>query len=198
MKAKDFRRIANEKANAQITNTVIVYLLFFALMGISTPTGIGAFILAGPATLGLTIFIIKLSKREKAEIEDVFKGFNNFVPALVLWILQQLFVFLWSLLFLIPGIIKHYAYALAFFLLEEKKELDPSEALRQSEAMMRGHKWRLFCLDVSYLGWIILSILTAGILFLWVKPKMDLAHYEFFLDLRERRKVEVVDIKEIR
>lgn len=198
MKAKDFRRIANEKVNAQITNSVIVYLLFFALMGISTPTGIGAFILAGPATLGLTIFIIKVSKREKAEIEDTFKGFNTFVPALVLWILQQIFVFLWSLLFIFPGIVKHYAYSMAFFLLEEDKALDPSEALNRSQTMMKGHKWRLFCLDISYIGWLFLCALTFGILFLWVKPKMDLAHYEFFLDLRDRRHTEVVDIKEIR
>jgi uncharacterized membrane protein len=63
---------------------------------------------------------------------------------------------------------------------------------------MQGHKWRLFCLEVSYIGWFILSALTFGVLLLWVMPKYEVAHYEFFKDLKEQRHVEVVDIKEIR
>jgi uncharacterized membrane protein len=198
MKARDFRRIANEKVNAQITNSIIIYLIFFLITSVAMPTVVGELVLMGPLTLGLVKYASMISKGEKVEIEVLFKGIENFVQAMLVWILKTVFTFLWSLLFLIPGLVKHYAYSMSMYLLEEDPKLDPMVAIQRSQDMMQGHKWRLFCLELSYLGWFILSAFTFGILLLWVMPKFEVARYEFYLDLKQQRHVEVVDIKEIR
>ena len=197
-KAKEYRQRADTKLTPNITNAVVIYLVFFAILSLASGTAIGGLILAGPLTLGLVKFAKATSNGEKPEIDIMFKGIEQFVPALIVWVLKQLFIFLWSLLFFIPGVIKHYGYSLAMYLLEEDPSIEPMSALKKSEELMRGHKWRLFCLDFSYIGWIILSMLTFGILFLWVKPKMDLAHYEFYRDIRELRHMEVIDIADIK
>ena len=198
MTAKEYRQRAEEKINPVITNAVIIYLIFFVLMGAVTGTFVGALILSGPLYLGIIKFLKATSNKDKVEFDILFKGFENFVPAMILWLLQSVFVFLWSLLLFIPGVIKAFAYSMAMFILEEDPTMDPMLVLKKSEDMMKGHKWELFCLFFSYIGWIILSMLTFGILFLWVKPKMDMAHYEFYLDLKSGRRSEVADIREIR
>lgn len=95
-----------------------------------------------------------------------------------------LFTFLWSLLFVIPGIIKAYAYAMTVFIAEENPELAPREAMAKSEEMMKGHKWELFVLDLSFIGWWLLCILTAGLLMLMVMPYMNTAHAHFYRMLK--------------
>ncbi|MFA5236062.1 MAG: DUF975 family protein [Bacilli bacterium] len=198
MTASDFRRVASEKVNAQMTNSIIIYLIFFVITSFALGTVVGEFVLMGPLTLGLVKYAKMISKGEKVEIEVLFKGIENFVAAMIVWIIKTVFTFLWSLLFVIPGLVKHYAYSMSMYLLEETPTLDPLEAIKRSQDMMQGHKWRLFCLEISYIGWFILSAFTFGILLLWVMPKFEVAHYEFFLDLKQQRHVEVVDIKEIR
>ncbi len=198
MNASDFRRVANEKVNAQMTNSIIIYLVFLVISSFALGTVVGEFVLMGPLTLGLVKFAKAISKGEKVEVDVLFKGIDNFVSAMIVWILKTVFTFLWALLFLIPGLVKHYAYSMSMYLLEEEPQLDPLEALKRSQALMQGHKWRLFCLEVSYIGWFILSALTFGVLLLWVMPKYEVAHYEFFKDLKDQRHVEVVDIKAIR
>jgi len=198
MTSKDYRRRAEEKINPFITNAVIIYLIFFVIMSAVSGTFIGALILSGPLSLGLIKFIKATYNKEKADLGILFKGFENFVQAMVLWLLKSVFVFLWSLLLFVPGVIKAFAYSMSMYILEEDPTMDPMLVLKKSADMMKGHKWALFCLYFSYIGWIILSILTFGILFLWVKPKMDMAHYEFYLDLKTGRRSEVADIREIR
>lgn len=84
--------------------------------------------------------------------------------------MQYIFVFLWSLLFIIPGIIAGYRYRFALYNLCENPEMGVMEALNMSKAQTRGHKWELFVLDLSFLGWIILCGLTLGILSIWIMP----------------------------
>jgi len=198
MTSSEFRNIADEKMSSYTTNTVLVYLLYVAILGMASGTFIGSFIIAGPLTLGLVMFLAGVSNKENPPLETLFKGFENFVNAMVVFLLQEIFVFLWSLLLIIPGIIMGYAYSMSFFILKENPTIDPMQALRKSQDMMRGHKWRLFCLHFSYIGWIILCFLTFGILFLWVGPKMMLATYEFYLNLKKTANVEEVPFKELR
>ena len=84
--------------------------------------------------------------------------------------LVWLFTLLWSLLFIIPGIVKAFAYAMTPYILEEKPELTANQAINRSVAMMKGHKFDLFYLLLSFIGWFILALLTAGIGFLWLSP----------------------------
>ncbi|MBR4775400.1 MAG: DUF975 family protein [Bacteroidales bacterium] len=100
----------------------------------------------------------------------------------MLW--MNILIFLWSLLFFIPGIIKSFSYAMTPFILEENPEMGAVEAIHRSRMMMRGHKFDLFWLELSFIGWIILGILTAGIGLLWIIPYMQTAIAAFYEEVK--------------
>ena len=188
MKARDFRA----KAWAACKGNWGVAILSIIIVGIITgicgviPTvgSLISLVITGPLTLGLVVVFSKLIKGEKAEIANVFDGFKNFVNSFLLYILNSIFTFLWSLLFVIPGIVMSYAYSMSYYILKDNPELSANEARKQSIEMMRGNKWRLFCLDFSFIGWALLSILTFGILMLWVSPVMEASHAAFYESLK--------------
>lgn len=95
-----------------------------------------------------------------------------------------LFIVLWSFLLIIPGIIAAYGYSLIFFILADEPSIGISEALKKSKAMMRGYKWKYFCLSFRFFGWVILSILSCGIGFLWLAPYMQVSFAKFYEDLK--------------
>ena len=98
--------------------------------------------------------------------------------------LMYLFVFLWTLLLIIPGIIKCFSYAMTPFILEENPELSANEAIDRSRAMMKGHKFDLFWLFLSFIGWIILAAIPFGIGFLWLTPYMETSVAAFYEDVK--------------
>lgn len=148
---------------------------------------IAIFIVGGAVELGMNKFFIKQAYGQKAEIRDEFSCFSNFGKALGLRIVTGVFVGLWSLLFVIPGIIAAYRYSMAFYIMAENPNIGVMEAIEQSKAMMAGHKWRLFCLDISFIGWVILSSFTMGIGYLFLTPYMRAAQAHFYLDLKTRQ-----------
>jgi len=99
-------------------------------------------------------------------------------------LLRQIFIWLWSLLLIIPGIIKSFSYALTPYILEEQPELSANDAIDRSRAMMRGHKFDLFWLYLSFLGWAILCVFTMGIGFLWLIPYVQSSEVAFYEDVK--------------
>ena len=101
-------------------------------------------------------------------------------------LLRDVFVFLWSLLFIIPGIVMSYAYSMADYIIYENPNLSPSRALQMSKAMTQGHKGDLFIFDLSFFGWMLLSGLTCGILgIVYVNPYMYTAHAGLYDALKD-------------
>ena len=100
----------------------------------------------------------------------------------MLW--MNILIFLWSLLLVIPGIIKGFSYAMTPFILEENPELTASEAIHRSRMMMRGHKFDLFWLFLGFLGWFILCLFTFGIGFFWLAPYMETAEAAFYEEVK--------------
>ena len=98
--------------------------------------------------------------------------------------LMELKTFLWTLLLIVPGIIKSFAYAMTPFILVDHPEYSASEAIKESERLMQGHKFDLFWLYLSFIGWIILSIVTCGIGFFWLMPYLTSAQADFYNDLK--------------
>ena len=98
--------------------------------------------------------------------------------------LMEVFIFLWSLLLLIPGIVKMFSYAMTPFILEENPELSANDAIDRSRAMMKGHKFDLFWLLLSFLGWFLLSMLTLGIGLLWLMPYVQTSIAAFYEDVK--------------
>ena len=113
-------------------------------------------------------------------MRDGFKPWGRNVWGMFL---MGLFVFLWSLLLFIPGIMASYSYAMKDFILAEHPELTASEAIARSKEMMRGNRWRLFCLDFSFIGWIILCTFTLGIGNLWLNPYTQASHAAFYREV---------------
>lgn len=97
--------------------------------------------------------------------------------------------FLWTLLLIFPGIIAHYAYAMVPYILSEREDYTVLKAMRMSRKIMRGHKWRLFCLRFSFLGWKILNILTLGLSSIFVKPYQFVAEAAMYNEISGRAKV---------
>ena len=99
-------------------------------------------------------------------------------------LLQFVFIFLWSLLLIVPGIIKAFSYSMTWFILEDEPELSPNKAIELSMAMMKGHKFDLFYLYLSFIGWGILSLFTLGIGLLWLTPYMNTSVAAFYQDVK--------------
>ena len=120
-------------------------------------------------------------------VADTFYGFkNNYKTVVIMEAWRTLYVFLWSLLFIIPGIIKMLAYSMSNYVLYENPTLSAREALRRSEDLMRGRKMEYFLLILSFFGWIILGIFTLGILYIWLFPYMQATSAAYYNSIRAK------------
>ena len=156
--------------------------------------GLVLFILALPLTWGYQTLFLGAVRGGEATAKDMFEGYNKelFSRVLTTTLLYYVYVFLWSLLLLIPGCIKAYSYAMTPYILKDNPEMKNNAAIEESMRMMDGHKLELFMLDLSFIGWVILSILTCGIGLLWLIPYINMAHVNFYEDLKKA----AVEVKE--
>jgi len=141
------------------------------------------FVLGSIISIGYARFNLDLADRGNPAFEALFGYFSYWKTAAVSKLLQSVYVLLWSLLFIIPGILAAYSYAMTEFILAENPDLTASEAIAQSKEMMYGNRWRLFCLHFSFIGWDILSSLTLGIGNLWLRPYKQAANAAFYREI---------------
>lgn len=156
---------------------IIGVLTFFAIYAIVT------FFIGGAITLGYCRFNKNLIENTNPQFSDLFSKFNVFWDAFLMRLLMAIYTFLWTLLFIIPGIIAAFSYAMTPYILEEHPEMSVNEAITASKEMMRGNKGRLFCLDISFIGWYILSLFTLGIGLLWLVPYQSAATAAFYYEV---------------
>lgn len=139
-------------------------------------------ILGGVVQLGYAQYLLKQQDREICSIQDLFSQFDRFGQGFLQLFLRNLYTFLWGLLFLIPGLIKSFAYAMTPFLMAEDPTLTANEAIKLSQEKMRGHKGELFCLGLSFFGWAVLAVLTGGIGEIFLNPYINAAYAAFYRD----------------
>lgn len=141
----------------------------------------------GVTSLGLAHYFINLTAGRKAKIADLFFSFRHLGKAVWMSMVLACYIFLWSLLFIIPGIIAMYRYSMVPYLIAEFPDLSVSEAMEESCRLMKGNKFRLFALQFSFIGWVFLAIIgTWGIGLLWVTPYMQAADAAFYLEVTGR------------
>ncbi len=163
---------------------IVVFLVYGLITSALSATGIGA-LATGLLTVGISAFFLTVIRNGKAEFESFFNGLtDNIGTKFVSMLLVQIYIMLWTLLFYIPGIVKSYSYAITPYILLDKPELSATDAITESRNMMNGHKMELFLLDLSFIGWILLSLLTCGILLFYVVPYMQAARAEFYRTLK--------------
>ena len=147
---------------------------------------VGCFLFIYPLYVGYYKAFRNLNAENDGEIlRNTFREtFNSWGRNIWGMFLMYLFISLWSLLFIIPGLIKTFSYALTPYILKDYPELSANQAINLSRKMMKGHKLDLFCLGLTFIGWVILSILTFGIGVLWLVPYMTSATSVFYLDVK--------------
>mgnify|MGYP000680188774 FL=1 len=164
---------------------LIIYFLVFCVLGLFPVIGtIATYIIVGPMTVGGVRFTLSVSRKEKPEIGQLFSGFDRFGTHLAAYLLQTLFVCLWTLLLIIPGIIAALSYSMTYFIIAEDSSISASEAITKSKKMMKGNKWKLSYLGFRFTGWFLLVMLSFGIGFLWVGPYMYVSYAKFYDDLK--------------
>lgn len=205
--AKEIRKNARDGLNSNygliLGGYLVVTLILSAVSGaggffsawekgrfsyFSSVFSIASFLVAGPMLVGFALFCLEISRYRKSEVGRIFSfGFGKcFVSAFLANFLKNLFTALWSLLFIVPGIIKALAYSMTEYIIADNPGIPAMEAINRSQNMMYGHKARLFRLYLSFIGWVLLSALTGGVLMLlYVGPYMSMAKAEFYRSIVE-------------
>ena len=157
----------------------------FALAAVAVYV-LGMLLLAMPLTLGFNYVSNRLLvEGDNRAVGNLFRdSFGRWGRKVWGMFLMNFFISLWSLLLIIPGFIKYYAYALTPYILIDNPELSANQAINLSQKMMKGHKFDMFILHLSFIGWIFLSIFTFGIGLLWLMPYMMTAQAAFYQDVK--------------
>ena len=140
-------------------------------------------ILGGVIQLGYAKHLLKQHDRQDTSVSDLFSEFERFGQGFAQKFLRGLYCFLWGLLFIIPGIVKSYSYAMTPFILAEHPQLTAQEAISASKDMMEGHKWELFVLRLTFIGWNIVAALTMNIGNLVLNPYKNAAEAAFYREI---------------
>lgn len=190
--SSEYRRRAREALDGNIFGNTWLYLVLAvlvvgAVLSASSFIFIGPFLLLGPLSIGLCSYTLHLLRNteRKNKVDSLLDGFRGpIVNHILVGFLVELFTALWSMLFVIPGIVKAIAYSQSFYIAIEHPEYDANTCITESRKMMNGHKWEYFCLQLSFLGWIIVGSLCLGIGTLWVTAYMRAANAAFYEDLK--------------
>jgi uncharacterized membrane protein len=190
----NIRRASRQSLAGNWKNAIITSLLFAAvtilpamfailLFGEDFGKAVGnlyALLVGGPFCFGISYFFLKLFRKQETKPSDVFYGFDFFIKAFLLYVVTTIFIILWTLLLIIPGIVAAYRYRLAFLVLIDNPNLSTMEAINESKRLMSGNKGKLFFLDLSFIGWALLSCLTFGIGFIALLPYVYTATVVFY------------------
>ncbi len=140
---------------------------------------------SGAFMVGFARFFLLIAREGGARLECLFAGFKRFFTAFWAYFLSNLFIFLWAMLLIIPGIIAVFRYAMVYYVLADDPTCGPLEAITRSKQMMVGKKWKFFCLHWRFLGWALLALLfTGGLGFLWLVPYMQTSFAKFYEDVK--------------
>ncbi len=169
-----------------IPPVIIALCNYFGSIGVFAGT-----IIQPAFNMSLVMIFLALSYGERPIVNDVFSGFNMFIKSLWLYFLMAAFTLLWSLLFIVPGIIKYLSYSMAPYILVENPSMDAMDAIAESRKLMQGQKMNFFLLELSFFGWAILTAITFGIAGIYVVPYMQAANANFYNAAKEAKRGEL-------
>ena len=187
---REIRTAARQKLSGQWGQPVLTTLVYSLISAASGSIPFAGLLVLCPLEFGYKQTFLRLVRGEDSSemVGDQFNVFNRFGRYLGVSLLVLLYTLLWTLLFIIPGIIKGYAYSMTPYIAHDREDLDAEGCIHESRMMMKGYKWKLFCLDLSFIGWALLCCLTFGIGFLWLQPNIEASHAKFYDELKVCRK----------
>jgi len=195
MTSADIRQESRRMLEGLWTSLVPIWFVFFviyfvagAILGSISEfmNTITVLILGGPFMLAIAQIFLRIYRKEPFELKQLFDGFQDFSRAFTANLLISIYVFLWTLLLIVPGIIAALGYGMTFFIMAEDPNILAQDAMRKSKDMMMGHKWDLFWLGLSFIGWMLLAVLTFGIGLLWLESYMMASFVIFYENLKGR------------
>ena len=187
-----FRNLGWSQLQGRWGQPVVFTLVFLIISGLVSSIGGGLLSLI-LLPMGYSYAVSFLDDKRTGEgfkVETLFDGYKDFLRIFGTMFLEGVYAFLWTLLLIIPGVIKLISYSQTYYVLKDNPELGFNAAIERSMDMMNGHKMQYFRLSLSFIGWILLSMLTCGILFLWVLPYISATHahyYEYVKEEYEKR-----------
>jgi len=183
MSSQELKLKAKQQLKKYYWNLFVVGLIIIAIM--SSSAALVGLVLTGPALIGVNQYRLNIIRTNTEDTNLLILGLKgNVINYIITFILTSLYIFLWTLLFIIPGIIKLFSYSMTFYILADNPELQPQEAIQRSKDMMNGHKWRLFELYLSFIGWYLLVLLTFGVGMFFLDPYIKLSVANFYEDLK--------------
>ena len=187
--SRDYRALASKLCQPQIGKLALIYFLYAlitAVVGAIIPVVGGLLVALG--TCAFAFSFINIAKNVylgiKVKTGDLFSGFNDFGRAVLISLLMSLYLCLWSLIPIVGpfiALVKGFSYSLAPYIAIDNPNMGYNDCITRSREIMDGNKWQLFCIQFSYIGWLLLSLLTFGILLFWVQPRMEQANFLFYL-----------------
>lgn len=172
-----FYLVLIKSASAELDEALVSSVVYGTSQGV-------LYLLYGAVAVGFNHFFLGMAQQNEANLNYLFTGFRRFWASLGTMFLSQLLIFLWTLLLIVPGIIASFRYSMVYFVLADDPEAGPIEALRRSSTIMKGNKWKLFCLYFRFIFWWILSSLTGGLAYLWLIPYIQTAKAQFYEDIK--------------
>jgi len=197
MEIKEIKKRGRELTRNNMWNFWKVYLIVmiisFLTTYLTTSMGESASMIASlimvivmsPLYAGIYYYLLNIIRKKPFEVNNIFSYFKFIIPLVILNILMSLFIMLWSLLLIIPGIIAALSYAMAMYLFVDG-ETDPLACIKKSKVMMKGYKGNFFLLGLSFIGWMLLGILTLGILYIWLVPYMQFSFISYYEELKNK------------
>ena len=149
-----------------------------------------SFIFLSPMILAFARINLGMTNGEKVQVKSLLESFDDFGKALLLNILASVFICLWSILLVVPGIIKALSYSMSFYILAENPDMDAMEALEESKKIMEGHKWEFFVLLLSFILWDILGCITWGLAYIYVAPYKNATIADYYNKIKNEVCVE--------
>ncbi|WP_290782965.1 DUF975 family protein [Exiguobacterium sp. UBA6309] len=192
--SSQLKKAAKESLRGRWGFAVLAFLLFSIIQGVPNLFGSDidepsssidlvvslVSILLIPVGVGWTWIAMSIARGEETKVTDLFEPYGMFLKVVGLAIVQFIFIALWTLLLIIPGIIKSFSYLLTFYILRDEPSIGILEAITRSRQLMDGHKMEAFLLFLSFIGWALLVIVTLGLAVLWVGPYFSVTLAKFY------------------
>lgn len=141
-----------------------------------------------PIEFGFLVYIVKFVRKEPYELRELFSHFKKFWPIFALNFLVGLFTMLWSLLFIIPGIIAALSYTMSMLIMVDGEE-DAMACIKKSKAMMKGYKWDYVIFNLSFILWHLFGLVTLGLGYIYVGPYLTVSEVLYYEELKEANPV---------
>ncbi len=179
MNRTELKETAKQQMKGNMSTLIICTVIVSLLLSAVSSTVIGT-LLYGIGMLALANIFLGMTYGKTPNVEDLFNNSSLFPKAILLGIVIGIFVFLWSLLFIIPGIIKGISYSQAFYILLENPDMSTFECISASKELMSGHKAEYFVLMLSFIGWYLLGFATCAIAFIYVQPYLETVKANYY------------------